>query len=99
MGESDSLLLLCTFLPYKARYSIRYRNTKRVCFFRWGCYFHAWIEDVIAKEETYTKLFSKEEIADLFKEDEKKNSFTPTILFKEGALATLSLQFWQLQIK
>jgi len=53
----------------------------------------------LQKKKHIQSCFQKEEIADLFKEDEKKNSFTPTILFKEGALATLSLQFWQLQNK
>ena len=60
--------------------------------------FHAWIEDIIAKEQKYKSLFSKEEIDSLYTED-AKNTFTPTILFKKGTLATLSLQFWQLQNK
>lgn len=46
-----------------------------------------WIEDVIRKEKEYMNLFHKSVEGD----------FTPTILFREGALATLYLQFWSLQ--
>ncbi len=56
----------------------------------------AWIDDVIEREKEYAKLFTEEECKTLFEEDADK-SFTPTILFREGALATLYLQFWQLQ--
>ena len=55
-----------------------------------------WIEDVIAKEKEYTDLFSEEERKHLFEED-ANNAFTPTILFREGTLAKLNLQFWRLQ--
>ncbi len=56
----------------------------------------SWIEDVIAKEKEYTALFSPEEQEKLYTED-PKNAFIPTILFREGTLATLDLQFWKLQ--
>ncbi len=55
-----------------------------------------WIGDVIQKEQEYTKLFTEQEQKRLYEEDPEK-SFTPTILFREGTLATLHLQFWQLQ--
>ncbi|MBA3237178.1 MAG: NACHT domain-containing protein [Parachlamydiaceae bacterium] len=58
----------------------------------------AWINDVIQKEKEYIKLFTEEERKVLYQED-PINSFTPTILFREGTLATLYLQFWQLQNK
>ena len=56
----------------------------------------AWIDDVIQKEKEYTQLFTEKERETLYQEDPDK-SFTPTILFREGTLATLYLQFWQLQ--
>ncbi len=56
----------------------------------------SWIEDVIEKEKEYTALFSPEEQEKLYTE-EPNNAFTPTILFRKGALATLDLQFWKLQ--
>ncbi len=56
----------------------------------------SWIEDVIEKEKEYTALFSPKEQERLYTED-PNNAFTPTILFREGTLATLDLQFWKLQ--
>ncbi|MGZ3632885.1 MAG: putative nucleotidyltransferase substrate binding domain-containing protein [Parachlamydiaceae bacterium] len=55
-----------------------------------------WIEDVIQKEQAYTSLFTEEERRQLFQED-PDNAFTTTILFRQGALANLNLQFWRLQ--
>ncbi|MGZ6330320.1 MAG: putative nucleotidyltransferase substrate binding domain-containing protein [Parachlamydiaceae bacterium] len=55
-----------------------------------------WIEDVIEKEQEYTSLFTEEERRKLFQED-PDNAFTTTILFRQGALANLNLQFWRLQ--
>ncbi len=56
-----------------------------------------WIEDVIQKEKEYTALFSEAERDILSKEDSKGKTFTTSIPFKKGALATLDLQFWRLQ--
>ncbi|MBA2369617.1 MAG: hypothetical protein H0V82_11420 [Candidatus Protochlamydia sp.] len=47
----------------------------------------AWIEDVIRKEKEYLNIFPKG----------IEGSFTPTILFPEGAVTTLYLQFWSLK--
>ena len=58
---------------------------------------NSWIEDVIQKEEEYTSLFSEPELESLYQVDRRGNSFTPKILFRKGALATLDLQFWRLQ--
>ncbi|MGZ6298272.1 MAG: putative nucleotidyltransferase substrate binding domain-containing protein, partial [Parachlamydiaceae bacterium] len=55
-----------------------------------------WIEDVIQKEQEYTSLFNEKERRQLFQED-PDNAFTTTILFRQGALANLNLQFWRLQ--
>ncbi|MGZ3632847.1 MAG: hypothetical protein ACXWM7_00775 [Parachlamydiaceae bacterium] len=55
-----------------------------------------WIEDVIQKEQARTSLFTEEERRQLFQED-PDNAFTTTILFRQGALANLNLQFWRLQ--
>ncbi|MGZ3633080.1 MAG: hypothetical protein ACXWM7_01965, partial [Parachlamydiaceae bacterium] len=55
-----------------------------------------WIEDVIAKEQEYTALFSEAERKQLFEED-PKTACTFTILFREGTLANLNLQLWRLQ--
>ncbi|MGZ6330269.1 MAG: hypothetical protein ACXWM7_04595, partial [Parachlamydiaceae bacterium] len=55
-----------------------------------------WIEDVIQKEQEYSSLFTEEERQQLFQED-PDNAFTTTILFRQGALANLNLQFWRLQ--
>ncbi|MBA3238326.1 MAG: DUF4116 domain-containing protein [Parachlamydiaceae bacterium] len=56
-----------------------------------------WIQDVIQKDKEYSALFSESEREILLREDSNGNSFTPYILFREGALATLDLQFWRLQ--
>jgi hypothetical protein len=55
-----------------------------------------WIEDVIAREKQYISLFTPEETERLWSED-PNNRFIPTILFKEGTLVTLDVQFGQLQ--
>ena len=55
-----------------------------------------WIEDVIRKEAEYLSLFSEEERSRLFEED-PNNRFKATILFREGVLATLNMQFVYLQ--
>ncbi|MBA3237861.1 MAG: DUF4116 domain-containing protein [Parachlamydiaceae bacterium] len=56
-----------------------------------------WIEDVIQKEKEYMALFSETDRDILSKEDSKGKTFTTSIPFKKGALATLDLQFWRLQ--
>jgi WD40 repeat protein len=55
-----------------------------------------WIEDVIHKEQEYLSLFTEQEREQLYNED-PNNRFKATILFREGALATLNLQFCYLQ--
>ena len=55
-----------------------------------------WIEDIIAKEKEYTKLFPEKMRKTLYEED-PQNTFTTTILFREGTFATLNLQFLRLQ--
>ncbi len=57
---------------------------------------NGWIEDVIAKEKEYLSLFTKEELQRFYDED-LNNRFKATILFREGTLATLNLQFSRLQ--
>ena len=56
----------------------------------------SWIEDVIRKEAEYLSLFSVEERARLYEED-PDNRFKATILFRQGELATLNVQFVYLQ--
>ena len=56
----------------------------------------SWIDDVIRKEAEYLSLFSEEERSRLYEED-PNNRFKATILFREGALATLNTQFAYLQ--
>ena len=55
-----------------------------------------WIDDVIQKEAQYLSLFSEQERSRLYQED-PNNRFKATILFKEGALATLNAQLVYLQ--
>jgi NLR family CARD domain-containing protein 3 len=57
---------------------------------------NGWIEDVIEQETAYMKLFSELERERLYEED-LDNRFKATILFREGALALLNLQFCHLQ--
>ncbi len=57
---------------------------------------NGWIEDVITKETEYLNLFTKEELQRFYDED-PNNRFKATILFREGTLATLNLQFSRLQ--
>lgn len=56
----------------------------------------SWINDVITKEHMYSTLFSEAERDELFRK-KPNEGFTPTILFRKGALATLNLQFRHLQ--
>jgi tetratricopeptide (TPR) repeat protein len=58
--------------------------------------FEGWFEDLMKKEEEYKSLFTKEERKTLYEED-VQNRFTPSILFREGVLAALNLQFWRLK--
>ena len=55
-----------------------------------------WIDDVIKKEGEYLKLFSAEEREKLFQEN-PNNRFKATILFSEGSLASIKMQFVFLQ--
>jgi NLR family CARD domain-containing protein 3 len=55
-----------------------------------------WIEDVIEQEKAYVELFSEPEREKLYQED-PNNRFKATILFREGTLALLNLQFCHLQ--
>ena len=55
-----------------------------------------WIHDVIDKEKEYLALFTDEEQKKLYEED-PDNRFKATILFRQGTLATLNLQFCRLQ--
>lgn len=55
-----------------------------------------WIDDLIQKEREYVKLFTEQERKNLYEED-SKNAFIPTLLFREGTIATLHLQFLRLQ--
>ena len=55
-----------------------------------------WMDDVIKKESEYLNLFSEQERSELYRQ-KPNEGFTPTILFRPGALATLNMQFWQLQ--
>jgi hypothetical protein len=57
---------------------------------------NGWIDEVIQKEQDYLALFSEQEREQLYNED-PDNRFKATILFKEGSLATLNLQFFYLQ--
>ena len=56
----------------------------------------SWIDDVIKKEEQYSKLFTEEERKRLYDED-PKNRFKTKAVFKKGVLATLISQFIYLQ--
>ncbi len=56
----------------------------------------AWMEELIQKEREYQSLFSEAERTRLYEED-PENRFTPTLLFKEGTIGTLYLQFHHLQ--
>lgn len=56
----------------------------------------SWLGEIAEKEQEYLNLFSVEERDRLYSEDIEK-SFTPRILFREGAIARLQLQFWLLQ--
>ena len=56
----------------------------------------SWIDDVIDKEEEYSKLFTEEERQLLYAED-PNNRFRVNALFKKGTLATLFQQFVYLQ--
>ncbi len=56
----------------------------------------SWIKDVAQKEADYLTLFSEQERAEMFSDDPDE-SFTPTLLIKEGTLSTLYLQFHSLQ--
>src|SRR5262249_10883706 len=57
---------------------------------------NGWIEDVIEKEKAYLSLFSDQEQKTLYTEN-ASNQFKATILFREGSLATLNVQFCKLQ--
>ncbi|WP_194847288.1 putative nucleotidyltransferase substrate binding domain-containing protein [Candidatus Neptunochlamydia vexilliferae] len=56
----------------------------------------SWIQDLEKKEKEYLSLFSLEERKRLYEED-KENQFTPTLLFRQGEMATLYTQFKHLQ--
>ncbi|MBF5058757.1 putative nucleotidyltransferase substrate binding domain-containing protein [Candidatus Neptunochlamydia vexilliferae] len=56
----------------------------------------SWVKDLEAKEKEYTTLFTHKERQRLYNED-KDNQFTPTLLFREGEMATLCTQFKTLQ--
>ena len=55
-----------------------------------------WIDDLIQKEQEYIDLFTEDERKRLYEED-PNNAFIPTILFREGTIATLHFQFLRLQ--
>lgn len=54
-----------------------------------------WLDDIIKKEQEYSKLFSFKEKKIFF--DDASNRTIITILFSEGTIATLKLQFVSLQ--
>ncbi len=58
---------------------------------------HCWMTELIIKEQEYLALFSKDECAELYKEDKQGNRFTPSLLLKEGTTPTLCHQFDHLQ--
>lgn len=55
-----------------------------------------WIDDVIQKEKEYKALFNETERAYLYNEDNNQ-TFTCSLLLREGSISTLYLQFWHLQ--
>ena len=94
-------VLFCLF-PNKA---LNPDVIKEFCRLKPDVILRGWIEDVIKKENIYIALFSDaEERRGFFTEKSRdifqkqfKGSFTPSILFREGTLATMFLQFWKLQ--
>ncbi|MBF5059957.1 hypothetical protein NEPTK9_001481 [Candidatus Neptunochlamydia vexilliferae] len=56
----------------------------------------SWVKDLEAKEKKYTSLFTLKQRQRLYNEDQE-NQFTPTLLFREGEMATLCTQFKKLQ--
>ncbi|WP_194848190.1 DUF294 nucleotidyltransferase-like domain-containing protein [Candidatus Neptunochlamydia vexilliferae] len=55
-----------------------------------------WALDLQAKEKEYTSLFTPSETKKLYTEDPQQ-TFTPTLLFRKGEMATLCAQFHHLQ--
>ncbi|MBF5059960.1 DUF294 nucleotidyltransferase-like domain-containing protein [Candidatus Neptunochlamydia vexilliferae] len=55
-----------------------------------------WIKNLEAKEKEYCALFNEKTLEKLFKENALR-TFTPTLLFRKGEMATLCAQFDYLQ--
>lgn len=59
-------------------------------------FLHGWLNDLMHVERQYDSLFKPAELVDLYKKGEEL-SFTPSILFRKGAVASLYTQWVFLQ--
>ncbi len=85
--------LFCHFDPTR---SLPRKTLKEFCELDPDAILNGWIQNVIEREQEYLTLFSEEERSRLYNED-PENRFKATILFKEGELATLNIQFHYMQ--